>query len=150
LWKRQRRVPTPLPLGRTVTFLFSVETSLPRRNCDARWLDALVLPDLSRARFLAEAPTSSPPVKLQLLLRREWRTSEGVEEVRKILDSLGLKLTASGLATVSAEATPERFESLFGVKASGGHTTDDLTVPAPLDKYVASISVAPPHIYLQE
>jgi len=74
-------------------------------------------------------------------------------------------MTSSGLATISAEAEPERFESLFGIKASeiaprgpnatdfgasGGHESADLTVPAPLANYVASISVAPPHTYLQD
>jgi len=98
------------------------------------------------------------------LLRREWRTSEGIEEVRKILTSIGLKPTASGAATISAEAEPERFESLFGVKAteiaprgpggtdfgaSGGHDSPELAVPAQLAQYVQSISAAPPHTYFE-
>jgi hypothetical protein len=110
-----------------------------------------------------EASTSNPPILLQILLRKEWRTADGVEEVRKILVSLGLKPTGSGLATLSAEATPERFESLFGVKAteiaprgpgpadfgtSAGYVSPDLTVPVQLAKYVQSISAAPPHTYL--
>jgi hypothetical protein len=78
--------------------------------------------------------------------------------------SVGLTPTASGLATISAEVTPEHFESLFGVAAreialrspskrdfgrSGGHTSAKLTVPPPLAQYVESISAAPPHLYLQ-
>jgi hypothetical protein len=58
---------------------------------------------------------------------------------------------------------PDRFESLFGVKAveiaprqggatdfgaSGGHVSADLTVPAQLAQLVQSISAAPPHTYL--
>ena len=142
--------------------LFSTTASLPRRNYDAKWRCVPLWTDLSCSS--AEASTSSPPVKLQLLLHREWRTADGIEEVRKILDSLGITLTASGLATISADIEAERFESVFGVKAtriaargpgaedfgtSGGHQSVDLAVPAQLEKYVASISAAPPHSYLQ-
>ena len=103
-------------------------------------------------------------IKLQVLLRREWRTSKGIEEVQKILTSAGLMPTASGLATVSVDVEPERFESLFGVKAtkispqpasttdfgkSGGSVSPELAVPAELQQYVESISAAPPHTYLQ-
>jgi hypothetical protein len=103
-------------------------------------------------------------VKLQILLRPEWRTANGIQEVRGILMSVGLTPTASGLATISAEVMPERFETLFGVAAheiapsppdkrdfgrSGGHTSPKLTVPPPLAQYVESISPAPPHVYLQ-
>jgi hypothetical protein len=110
-----------------------------------------------------EVSTSNPPILLQILLRKDSRTADGVEAVRRILVALGLKPTASGLATISAEATPEQFESLFGVKAteiapregsttdfgsSGGHVSAELAVPAPLAKYVQSISAAPPHTYL--
>jgi len=96
-----------------------------------------------------EAATSNSPIKLQILLRAEWRTASGVEEARKLLASLGLKPTASGAATISAEAELEHFESLFHVKA-GGQASADLAVPQALAKYVASISVAPTHTYLHD
>jgi hypothetical protein len=113
--------------------------------------------------FRSEVPTSNPPVVLQILLRKEWRTAEGIAVVRKLLTALGLKPTTSGLATISAEIDPELFEALFGVKAtelaprqpgasdfgtSGGHMSEDLTVPAQLAQHVQSISAAPPHTYL--
>lgn len=103
-------------------------------------------------------------VKLQVLLRRESRTSEGVEEVRRILKSMGITPTAAGLATVSADVDEEQFEKLFGLRAreiapqpsgernfgeSGGHVTPELTVPALLRQHVQSVSAVPPHIYLQ-
>jgi hypothetical protein len=111
-----------------------------------------------------EVSTSNPPILLQILLRKESRTADGIAAVQKILRSLGLKPTASGLATISAEAQPEQFEALFGVKAteiaprgpgetdfgaSGGHASADLTVPAQLAQHVQNISTAPPHTYLQ-
>jgi hypothetical protein len=114
--------------------------------------------------FPAEVSTTNSLIKLQILLRRQCRTPEAADEVRKILLSLGLKPTAVGLATLSADAEPSRFESLFGMKAteilpqppgktdfgaSGGHVSPDLPVPGPLQPYVESISAAPPHTYLQ-
>jgi hypothetical protein len=78
--------------------------------------------------------------------------------------SLGMTPTVSGLATISAEVTPDCFEALFGVAAreiaprspgqtdfgkSGGQASPKLTVPQPLTLYVEGISPAPPHLYLQ-
>jgi len=111
-----------------------------------------------------EISTSDSLVKLQVLLRREWRTPEGIEEVSGLLTSMGITPTATGLATISADVEQERFEKLFGQTAreiapkppgernfgeSGGHVTPELTVPAPLRQHVQSISAAPPHIYFQ-
>jgi hypothetical protein len=139
--------------------------SLPGRDYYAKCSYSGSLTDRGKPHFSLEASTSNLPIKLQILLRKEWRTSAGIEEVARILASIGLKMTSSGLATISAEAEPERFESLFGVKASeiasrgpsgtdfgtsGGHESADLTVPAQLANYVASISVAPPHTYLED
>ena len=56
-------------------------------------------------------------IKLQILIGRIWRTPEGLDEIRRILNSIGLTPTTSGLATISAEVTPEQFESLFGLRA---------------------------------
>jgi hypothetical protein len=140
---------------------------LSRHRHRAKYLNAASLAKIYENSFgsdlCLEVSTSNPPIKLQILLRKEWRTSDGIEKVRGILISIGLKPTASGLATISAEAEPERFESLFGVKAteiaprgpgetdfgtSGGHDSAELAVPAPLAQYVQSISAAPPHTYL--
>jgi hypothetical protein len=111
-----------------------------------------------------EASTSSPTIKIQLLLRKNWRNAAGIEKVRGILLSIGLQPTASGLATLSAEALPKQFEYVFGVKPeeksprppgdadfgqSGGFVSPSLSVPAALKPYVESISAAPPYTYLQ-
>jgi hypothetical protein len=117
------------------------------------------------SRFLSEAATPKPSIKLQILLRREWRTPQGVETVQGLLRSLGLMPTAGGLATISADIEPEKLEEIFGVTAtetapqppggrefgrSGGNISPELKVPAALSDYVESISAAPGHIYLQK
>ncbi len=100
-------------------------------------------------------------IKLQILLQKPWRTPEGVEQVRKIIKSIGLKPTAKGSTTVSAEISKDSFEELFKTTAtevaakppgtrdfgkSGGHASGDLPVPEPLQKYVESITVASPYL----
>jgi hypothetical protein len=148
--------------------LFGREAPSPRHKHDARYTNVASLTEIFgnclEFYFRQEASTSNPPVKLQVLLRREWRTSSGIEEARGILVSAGLKPTASGMATISVETEPERFESLFGVTASeiaprapsgtdfgksGGYVSAELAVPKQLLKYVQSISIAPPHILLE-
>jgi hypothetical protein len=130
--------------------------SFPGRNYYAICSYGRSLTDRGEPHLTLEASTSNSPIKLQILVGREWRNPDGIEEVRKLLASLGVKPTASGLATISAEVSAEQFESLFGIKAgeiepgaSGGRGSTDLPVPGRIEKYVASISVAPPHIYLQ-
>lgn len=115
-------------------------------------------------RFYLEASTPRSSIKIQVLLRKDWRNAEGIEKVRRILLSIGLQPTASGLATVSAEASPEQFESVFGAKPeqesprrpssadfgqSGGFISSARAVPAALEPYVENISAAPSHTYLQ-
>ena len=104
-------------------------------------------------------------IKLQLLLRANWRNPQGLYKVREILASLGLTPTTGGLVSISAEVGPEKFTEVFGVKAvetapqplgaqefgrSGGYTSPELQVPAALSEYVQSISAAPGHTYLSK
>lgn len=99
-------------------------------------------------------------VKLQFLLRKESRTSEGIAAVKRIAMSLGIVPTASGVATVSAEMQDEAFESLFAQKlqdvgprppagtdfgSPGGSASGPLEVPERLREHVASVSVASPY-----
>jgi len=110
-------------------------------------------------------PTSSSSIKLQILLRREWRSPDGLNKVKEILPSIGLTLTAAGATTISAEVEPKAFEETFGVVAtestrqlpgnnefgrSAGHNSPDLKVPAALSDFVESISAAPAHSYFQK
>jgi hypothetical protein len=107
---------------------------------------------------------SNSTIKIQVLLRPEWRTPGGIAEARNALVEAGLRPTAAGLATISAELDQDGFRSLFGTSAtevpprgpgaadfgrSGGHVSEPLKVPPSLERYVASISVAPGHSYFQ-
>jgi hypothetical protein len=113
-------------------------------------------------RLAWRGPTST--IKLQILLRSEWRTPEGLEKVQAMLRALGMAPTAAGAVTISAEVEPDKFQKMFGVTItatppqppgkgdfgkSGGNVSPDLKVPAALSDFVASISTAPGHYYLQ-
>jgi hypothetical protein len=100
-------------------------------------------------------------IKIQILLCKNWRTPEGVAAVRKIAASLGIKETVTGVATVSGEIDHEAFASLFGhapqdlnLQPPGqpgtfaGRDSEGLSIPNPLREYVESITIAPPHIHL--
>ena len=92
-------------------------------------------------------------VRLQLLLKKDSRHPAGVEEAHAAAAAAGMKPTASGMVTISAEATPEVFRRLFpaatydagGAEVSAQH---DLAVPAELEHVVERISVAPPHLHM--
>lgn len=99
-------------------------------------------------------------VKLQILLRKSWRTPEGIAAVKKIAASLGITPTASGTVTLSGEIEPQVFESLFRQRVQeidprppggldfgtpGGVVPAPLDVPGALREYVESITVAPPY-----
>jgi hypothetical protein len=104
-------------------------------------------------------------ISVQILLRSEWRSPQGVDKVRGLLASLGFTPTAAGLATISADLAPDKFREMFGVTAteiaprpagerefgrSGGSAPQPLKVPAALSEFVESISAVPPHIYLDK
>ncbi len=100
-------------------------------------------------------------LKLQILLRKEYRKPEGIAAVKQIVSGLGIEPTSTGLASLSGQISQEAFESMFSstVRASspqpmtaepGGASNSEyreLPVPEPLKDYVESITVAPPHIY---
>jgi hypothetical protein len=98
--------------------------------------------------------------KIQILLRKEWRSRAGIEKVQQAAQSLGMKATTAGIATLSAEMEPGVFESVFGQKAKpvparppgkndfgspGGEVSGELQVPEFLREWVESITVAPPY-----
>lgn len=118
-----------------------------------------------RSASTEEVSTSGSPIKLQILLRREWRTPQGVAKVSEVLRTIGLIPTIGGAATISAEVDPKQFEQTFGVTAtktapqpprnnefgvSAGYVSPDLKVPAALSDFVESISAAPGHSFLQK
>jgi hypothetical protein len=98
--------------------------------------------------------------KIQILLRKECRSGAGVEKVKEAAESLGMKPTSSGTATLSAEMEPGVFASVFGEMAQalasrppgqndfgspGGEVSGPLEVPESLREWVESITVAPPY-----
>jgi hypothetical protein len=119
----------------------------------------------AKLRLAWRGPTPSPSIKLQILLRREWRTPEGLAKVQGILHAIGLPPTAAGAVTISAEIGLDKFQEMFGVTAtetapqapgnsdygkSGGNLSPDLKVPAALSDFVDSISAAPGHYYFEK
>lgn len=102
--------------------------------------------------------------KLQILLHKRWRTPQGIGTVKKIAESLGIKITASGTATLSGEIESQAFESLFGEKVKevgprppgkrgfrtpGGAVPDLLVIPDSLRECVESITVAPRYMFMK-
>ena len=92
-------------------------------------------------------------MKIQVLLHPQQRNPSGVENAKQILQSLGIRPTAAGAASISAEADPEKFQSIFGIPPPENLPPDavsgpSLSVPEPLKDYVESISIAPRHIYM--
>jgi hypothetical protein len=102
-------------------------------------------------------------IKLQILLRQPWRTVDGIKRVRELANQIGIKPTAEGLTTISAEISKDAFEEIFHMPVqeiapqargtrdfgrSGGNVSGDLEVPESLKEYVDSITVVPPHLRL--
>jgi len=87
-----------------------------------------------------------------------------MDMIKKIAESLGIKPTTSGSATLSGEIEPQAFESLFAEKVRkvtsqppgngncgtpGGDGSGLLVIPEPLREYVESITVAPRYILMK-
>lgn len=92
-------------------------------------------------------------MKLQVLLHPQQRNPSGVENAKRILQSLGIRPTAAGAASISAEVDAEKFQSVFGIPPPESLPADavsaqSLSVPEQLKDYVESISIAPRHIYM--
>ena len=80
-------------------------------------------------------------IKLQLLLRHPGTDPAIDAGLQAALEAVGLQVTGSGRATVSAQITPDAFARLFG-------PTPDLSalpVPASLAGQITLITTAPQH-----
>jgi hypothetical protein len=100
-------------------------------------------------------PNTRFVMKLQFLVHPQHRSPEAIARVKQIAQSLGIVPTAEGAATISAEADPATFQSLFGIAPdeklfANPATNQTLPVPDPLKDYVQSISVAPRHVYMNK
>lgn len=91
-------------------------------------------------------------IRLQVLLRPEWRNPRGVAEVERALHELGFEVTGTGRVSISVRAAPEPFRQVFARQPSppaAGESPaarDELPVPAPLAGQVESITIAPRHM----
>jgi hypothetical protein len=93
-------------------------------------------------------------IKVQILLRPDMRTPEGIKTVKRMLASMGIKPSASGAASISATVEENRFRALFGPGApeaseTAGMQAASLSVPDALKEYVAGVSVAPDPLYMK-
>lgn len=100
-------------------------------------------------------------VKLQLLMHPERRSQEDVMQASAAAQALGLQITSTGAATLSAEIDATRVQELFGVEPvalperarsafdfgapPGFGTQGDAQpeVPPALRAWVAAVSLAP-------
>ena len=83
------------------------------------------------------------PVRLQVLLRSEARHPGGVDCAARALDALGVEVTASGRASISARADAGTLHRVFG--SAPAEANAPLRVPDHLADIIESITVAPPH-----
>ena len=96
-------------------------------------------------------PLSSESIRLQVLVRKDARTARTVADLETALRALGFEVTGAGKASVSARATAEAFNAVFGEAppassyAAAAPANRALPVPPALAEYVESISVAPRH-----
>ena len=99
------------------------------------------------------------PIALQILVREGYRTGDAMARVAQQLRDIGLDVTASGRATLSARASADTFARLFGRgaptaplanEAEGRAAADDmaLRLPPALHEAIESITIAPKPIYM--
>ena len=107
----------------------------------------------------------SSTINISLLLRKDWRTAEGIERVKEIAGSLDIRPSASGRTSISGKIPLESFVKIFQVSpipveprppgesdfgSPGGYTVEtELHIPTQLKAYVELISVVSPAVRLR-
>ncbi len=107
----------------------------------------------------------SATLNISILLRKKWRTPEGLARVKEIADSLEIRPSASGRASISGKMQLESFVKLFHVSpipvepksrgggdfgSPGGYTVEsDIEIPTQLKEYVEVISLVSPAVRLR-
>jgi len=102
----------------------------------------------------------SSTINITMLLRKDWRTPEGIARVKEIAGSLDIRPSASGRTSISGKMPLESFVKIFQVSPTqveprspgksdfgspGGYTIEtELHVPNQLKAYVEIISVVSP------
>jgi hypothetical protein len=90
-------------------------------------------------------------VKLQVLLHSQHRNPDGLAKVKQASAALGIRPTAQGEATISADVDEHTYKAIFGEEPATQDTSFErgsLPIPESLKEYVQSISIAPTHIYM--
>jgi hypothetical protein len=107
----------------------------------------------------------SSTLNISILLRKDWRTAEGIARVKEIVGSLGIRPSASGRVSISCKIPIESFVKLFQVSPTpvepkapgesdfgspGGYMVEtELQIPTQLKEYVEAISLVSPAVRLR-
>lgn len=95
-------------------------------------------------------PEPADPFHVQVLLCASARHPEGVARVTQALAALGLDVTTTGRATVSARADAATARRIFGADRSSAEIAADVELPVPetLTNDVESVTLAPNHVLM--
>lgn len=104
-------------------------------------------------------------INISILLRKKWRTPQGIARVKEIASSLEIHPSASGRTSISGKIPLESFVKLFQVspipvapKSPGegdfgspsGYTIEtELQIPTQLKEYIEVISLVSPAVRLR-
>ena len=107
----------------------------------------------------------SSTINISILLRKDWRTAEGMARVKEIAGSLDMRPSGSGRVSISGKIPIESFVKLFQVSPApvepklpgesdfgspGGYTVEtELQIPTQLREYIEVISLIPPAVRLR-
>ena len=89
-------------------------------------------------------------VRLQLLLKPLSRNERGIKDASNAGAQVGLSITGSGAASLSARCSRETFVRVFGFEPAQGPTDSDVPVPDALIDYISNITIAPEHIQMTD
>ena len=110
------------------------------------------------------ASSAHGTIKLEFVVKPGCRTSEGMARVNKLLRNMGVAITSSGLATISANVKERHFKALFKTSAlrvssqpigefdfgsSPGFKTEPLPIPEEFRDCIENISASPAYTRMQ-
>jgi hypothetical protein len=84
------------------------------------------------------------PVKVQLLLKSGFRSPAGVAQAAEAAGAHGIRVTATGAASISGELPGDAAPNSSALSAG------PLPIPPGLHEFVESMTVAPKHIQMRE
>jgi hypothetical protein len=128
-----------------------LDQEIDRRVCAHA---SIAIGSLAMMAFVSTPAVHPTMIKLQLLLHRPQCSTELDPTLRERIEALGMRITAVGLATISAEMSNEDYEHLFGMPppavVSGcmhaAAAAPALPVPPDLAGAVTLITIAARHV----